>query len=94
MQHYQKYSYADDVRITEEVLDQIDLTPYIKKHTDVENMMAELEDEYDDFADQQNHDFFQGDLWNSYTVDEFSEYLKKKYNTRVYEEVITRYVIY
>lgn len=94
MKHYQKYSYEDDICITEEVLDQIDLTPYIKKHTDLEDMMAELEDEYNDFADQQNHDFFEGDLWNSYTVDEFSGYLKKKYNVNVYEEVITRYVIY
>ena len=91
--HQRLYSYSDNIRLTEEFLDTLDLSAYIANMYDVEELMGLLEDHYSKMADEYNHFFFQGFLFNAYSTDEFCRYLEKKYGVKIREECIVKYYI-
>ena len=91
--HQRLYSYSDDIRLTEEFLDTLDLSDYIANMYDVKELMGLLEDHYGKMADEYNHLFFQGFLFNAYGTDEFCHYLEKKYGVKIREECIVKYYI-
>lgn len=93
LSHEKLYSYSDDIRLTEEFLDRLDLTDYIANAHDVEELMELLEDHYSKMADEYNHLFFQGFLFNAYGIDEFCRYIERKYGVRTREECIVKYYI-
>jgi hypothetical protein len=91
--HSDIYSYKDDIRITEEFLDTLDLTNYIANFYEVDELMGVLEDHYSKMATDSNPDFFQGFLFNAYGTDEFCQYIEKKYGVKTKEECIVKHYI-
>lgn len=93
--HSDKYSYEDDIRITSEFLDTIDFEPLFRNQTEVTwELMNLIEDTYAAKADEWNHDFFQGYVFNAMDTYEFCEYLSKRYGWRIEEVCEPHYLIY
>lgn len=85
-------TYEEEIKLQEDLLDKLDLRPYIKLHMKHWEIADAIEDAYDD------HEFseeiekiveaypFDGYILNFYNSLDLMEYLEKRYGTRFREE--------
>lgn len=80
------------------ILDKINLKPYLAKWKSINDIMEEIED--DAFSEAFEADvrialedpIMQGDIFNWISAEEFMDYLEKRYNTK-FQEKIDYYII-
>ena len=69
-----------------EFLDSIDLKPYLKDFANVWNIMQKIQEEH-------GKDYYEGLVFNCIDEDEFMDYLKRRYGSKIYfTESITNYI--
>lgn len=73
-------------------LDTIDMTPYLERSNNVENIMNMLEEDYDDTNKLPEE--LEGCLFNCITIDEFAAYLADKYNKNICETTKVTYELF
>lgn len=79
------------VKETEKFLDTIDISKYLRNGKDLYDVIDEIEDDYGEQVE--NNPLFQGYVFNWMAPDEFGDYLEKRFNIRINEEVNINYRI-
>lgn len=87
-------NYDDAIRLNFDILDKIDLFPFITKRANPADIMRSIEDAYDNHKFSQeienlveDNDTLQGYLFNYVSVEDFIDYLHSRYGTIFDSEV-------
>lgn len=83
--------YKDMLKQTEEFLDTIPVENYLQSYKDLSEVMKEIQRDYGDKI--KDSPIFEGDVFNWISIDEFADYLRKKKNIHIYEDVVITYII-
>lgn len=87
-------SYDDAIRLNFDILDKIDLFPFITERANPVDIMRSIEDAYDNHKFSQeienlveDNDTLQGYIFNYVCVEDFIDYLHSRYGTTFNSEV-------